>query len=198
MSSQKTIHHPNFVSDKYFYLWLSIDTKNNPLCGIFLRLWAVKWRRSKIKFFKPKKVEISNCELQMCNISQKKAENIYNKDSARKSKISHKKIDFLRFFDFSPNARGPLKIFDAQFSDIFRKNSKNSLSGICLVPKGTKSWILVSLALFLRKRQTVFGHLGHNGPPPCKIGLNRLRITPWLLGLKSWGWLRVAPGRDLF
>ena len=37
------------------------------------------------------------------------------------SKISHKKIDFLRFFDFSPNARGPLKIFDIQFSEIFKK-----------------------------------------------------------------------------
>ena len=78
---------------------------------------------------------------------------------------------FFWFFDFLPNARGPLKIFDAQFTDTFKKNSKNGLSGICLVPKGTKSWILVSLALFLRKRQTVFGHLGHNGPPPCRIGL---------------------------
>ena len=92
-----------------------------------------------MEFFKPKKVEISKFELQKCYISQKKAENIYNKDSARKSKISCKKIDFFRFFDFLPNARGPLKIFDAQFSDTFRKNSKNGLSGICLVPKGTKS-----------------------------------------------------------
>ena len=30
----------------------------------------------------------------------------------------------------------------------------------------------MSLALCLRKRQTVFGHPGHNGPPPSKIGLN--------------------------
>ena len=158
----------NLLPDKYFDLWLSIDTKNSPLCGILLQLRAVKWRWSKMKFFKPKMVEISNFELQKCYISQKKAENIYNKDSARKSKISCKKIDFFWFFDFLPNARGPLKIFDAQFSDTFKKNSKNGLSGICLVPKGTKSWILVSLALCLRKRQTVFGHPGHNGPPRLK------------------------------
>ena len=81
----------NLLPDKYFDLWLSIDTKNSPLCGILLRLRAVKWRWSKMKFFKPKMVEISNFELQKCYISQKKAENIYNKDSARKSRISCKK-----------------------------------------------------------------------------------------------------------
>ena len=58
----------------------------------------------------------------MCNIPQKKAENMYNKDSARKSKISHKKNRvFLQFFDFSSIARGPMKIFDVQFSEIFKK-----------------------------------------------------------------------------
>ena len=156
----------NLFPDKYFDLWLSIDTKNSPLCGILLRLRAVKWRWSKMKIFKRKKVKISNFGLQKCYIPQKKAENIYNKDSARKSKISCKKNIFFRFFDFLPNARGPLKIFDAQFSDTFRKNSKNGLSGICLVPKGTKSWILVNLPLSLQKRQAVLGHPGHNGPPP--------------------------------
>ena len=92
-----------------------------------------------MKFFKPKMVEISNFELQKCYVSQKKAENIYNKDSAMKCKICCKEIDFFQFFDFLPNARGPLKYFDAQFSDTFKKNSKNGLSGICLVPKRTKS-----------------------------------------------------------
>ena len=82
-----------------------------------------------------------------------------------------KKVFFFRFFDFLPNARGPPKIFDAQFSDTFKKKSKNGLSGTCLVPKGTKSWILVSLALSLRKRQTVLGHPGHNASPPPGIGL---------------------------
>ena len=32
------------------------------------------------------------------------------------------KIFFFHFFDFSPKARGPLKIFDVQFSEIFKKN----------------------------------------------------------------------------
>ena len=47
-----------------------------------------------MKFFKPKKVEISNFELQKCFIPQKNAENMYNGDLARKSKISCKKLDF--------------------------------------------------------------------------------------------------------
>ena len=75
----------NLFPDKYFDLWLSIDTKSSPLCGILLRLRAVKWRWSKMKIFKRKKVKISNFGLQKCYIPQKKAENIYNKDSARKS-----------------------------------------------------------------------------------------------------------------
>ena len=90
----------NLLPDKYFDLWLSIDTKNSPLCGILLRLRAVKWRWSKMKIFKRKKVEISNFGLQKCYIPQKKAENIYNKDSARKSKISCKKSNFFTIFWF--------------------------------------------------------------------------------------------------
>ena len=34
----------------------------------------------------------------MYNVPQKKPKNMYNKDSARKSKISHKKIDFFVIF----------------------------------------------------------------------------------------------------
>ena len=60
----------NLLPDKYFDLWLSIDTKNSPLCGILLRLRAVKWRWSKMKIFKRKKVEISNFGLQKCYIPQ--------------------------------------------------------------------------------------------------------------------------------
>ena len=45
-----------------------------------------------------KKVKNSKFELQKCYVPQKKAENMYNKDSARKSKISHKKIDFFAIF----------------------------------------------------------------------------------------------------
>ena len=116
-----TLHLP---LDKYFDLWLSIDTKNSPLCDILLWLRAVKWRWSKMKIFKRKNVEISNFWLQKCYTPQKKAENIYNKDSARKSKIYCKKSIFFRFFDFLPNARGPPKIFDSQFSYTFKKNPK--------------------------------------------------------------------------
>ena len=45
-----------------------------------------------------------------------------------------KKEIFFRFSDFSPKARGPLKIFDVQFSDIFKKKFQKlvlwDLSGI--------------------------------------------------------------------
>ena len=43
-------------------------------------------------------------------------------DSTRKSNISYKKLKKFWFFHFSPKARGPLKIFDVQFSEIFKKN----------------------------------------------------------------------------
>ena len=68
-----------------------------------------------------KKAKISNFDLKNCYIPQKKSERMYNKDSPRKSNISPKKLEFFRFFHFSPKARGPLKIFDVQFSDIFKK-----------------------------------------------------------------------------
>ena len=44
-----------------------------------------------------------------------------NTDLASKSNISWKKIDFFQLFDFSPKPRGPPKIFDTQFSEIFKK-----------------------------------------------------------------------------
>ena len=90
----------NLIPNKYFDLWVSKDTKNSLLCVILLPLQAVKCRRSKIKFFKPKKVKISNFELLKCFIPQKKAENMYNADLARKSKISCKKMIFSSIFRF--------------------------------------------------------------------------------------------------
>ena len=116
----------NLLPDKYFDLWLSIDTKNSPLCGILLRLRSVKWRWSKMKIFKRKKLEISNFGLQKCYIPQKKAENIYNKDSARKSKISCKKSIF--FFDFSIFClmlEDPRKFFTLNFPTLSKKNRVN-------------------------------------------------------------------------
>ena len=124
----------NLFPDEYFDLYPSIDTKNSLFISILLPLRAVKWRRSKIKFFKPKKVKISNFELLKCFIPQKKAEKMYNADLARKNKISCKKNFFFRFFNFSPKARGPLKIFDVQFSETFKKKFQKwllwDLSGI--------------------------------------------------------------------
>ena len=71
----------------------------------------------------PKKAEILNFELKNCYIPQKKAESMYNKYSTRKSNISlRKKLKNFQLFHFLPKARGPLKISDDQFSEIFKKN----------------------------------------------------------------------------
>ena len=86
---------------------------------------------------------------------------MYNVDLAKKVIFIAKQEIFFRFSDFSPKARGPLKIFNVQFSDIFKKkNSKNDFSGTCQVLRGTKSGILVSLALALRKQQKGLGRCG--------------------------------------
>ena len=49
--------------------------------------------------------------------------------------------------------------------------SENDSSGTCKTLKETKSRNLGSVAQSVRKRQTIFGRPGHNGPLPCKIGL---------------------------
>ena len=98
----------NLISDKYYDLWLSIDTKNSPLSGILLLLQAAELRRSKMKIFKQKKVKISNFELQKRYIPQKKAKNIYNSDSARKSvNFCKKKFFFSIFLIFATCSRTP-------------------------------------------------------------------------------------------
>ena len=48
----------------------------------------------------PKKGKISNFEIDNFYIPQKKANNMYNKDSTKKSNISHKKRDFFSIFSF--------------------------------------------------------------------------------------------------
>ena len=60
-------------------------------------------------------VKISNFELQKSYVPQKKAENVYKTDSARKNMI------FFNFFYFSRHARGPPKILDVQFFENFKK-----------------------------------------------------------------------------
>ena len=54
--------------------------------------------------------------------------------------------------------------------------SKNDPSETCKTLKETKSRNLASLAQSTRKRQTIFGRTGHNGPPPGKIGLINLGL----------------------
>ena len=67
------------------------------------------------------KLSKSNFELQKSYQPQKKSENMYNKVSARKSKISCKKLYFFQFFSiFATYLRTP-KIFNAQFSESSEK-----------------------------------------------------------------------------
>ena len=95
------------------------------LHGIFLQLRAVKWRRSKIKFFKTKKVKISNFELQKCFIPQKTAENMNNTDLSSKSNISCKKIDFFPIFWFFTQAsRTPENFWRSIFQNFQKKFHK--------------------------------------------------------------------------
>ena len=119
------------ISDKYYDLWLSIDTKNSPLSGILLLLQAAELRRSKMKIFKQKKVKISNFELQKRYIPQKKAKNIYNSDSARKSvNFCKKNIFFFNFSDFCDMLENPLKFSTFIFLKVSKKIPKMALLGL--------------------------------------------------------------------
>ena len=117
----------NLFSDEYFDLCPSIDTKNSLFICILLPLWAVKCRRSKIKFFKLKKVKISNFELLKCFIPQKKAENMYNSDLARKGKISCKKNHFFSIFQFF--TKGSRKFLTFNFPKLSKKIPKMTSLG---------------------------------------------------------------------
>ena len=90
--------------------------------------------------FHAKIIKIAYFELQKSYIPQKKSENMYNKGSARKSKISCKKLYFFQFFSiFATYLRTP-KIFNAQFSESSeKKNSKNDSAATFQISKGTKS-----------------------------------------------------------
>ena len=156
----------NFLSNEYFDLYLSIDTKNSHLYSILMPLQAAEWRRSKLKIFKPKKVKIENFELQKRYIPQNKAENIYNSVSAQKRKNFCKKKIFLKFFWFSRHARGPPEIFDVQFFKNFQKK--------------IQKWLYWGLSNIERNKVMNFGEpspnpmemadhfrsSGHKVPPP--------------------------------
>ena len=83
----------------------------------------------KIENFQAKKVKISNFELQERYIPQKKAKNIYNSDSARKSVNFAKKNIFFNFSDFRDMLEDPLKFSMFNFSKISQKNPKMALLG---------------------------------------------------------------------
>ena len=99
-------------------------------------------------------IKISNFELQKSYVPQKKAENVYKTDSARKNMIFIKKGIFSIFSIFHDMLEDPLKFWTFNFLKISKKNSKNGLLGINQICKGTKSRILVNLALSLWKQQT--------------------------------------------
>ena len=121
----------NLISDKYYDLWLSIDTKNSPLSGILLLLQAAELRLSKMKIFKQKKGKISNFELQKRYIPQKKAKNIYNSDSARKSvNFCKKKYFFSIFLIFATCSRTPWNFRRSFFWKFQKKNPKMALLGL--------------------------------------------------------------------
>ena len=86
-----------------------------------------------------KKVEISNFELQERYIPQKKAKNMYNSDSARRSVNScKKKIFFFNFSDFRDMLEDPLKFSTFNFLKVSKKNSKNGFTGSYQTLKGKK------------------------------------------------------------
>ena len=97
---------PNLILDDNIGLWLSKNTKNSPLSTILLMLGLAESRRLATKNFQGKKVKIKNFELYKCYIPQKKAENMYNSDSGRKSTISSKKKIYFPIFQFSRHFQG--------------------------------------------------------------------------------------------
>ena len=92
-----------------------------------------------MKFSKSKNVKITNFEIQKCYIPQKKAENMYNKDSARKVRFLAKNFILFQFFNFFPKARGLLKILTFNFHKFSKTNCKNGFFGTSQVLNGTKS-----------------------------------------------------------
>ena len=89
-----------------------------------------------------------------------------------------KKGFFSIFLIFLDMLEDPLKFSTLIFLKVSKKNSKNGFTGSYQTLKGTKSGILVNLAQILWKRQAVFDRPGHNGPPPCGIGLSGIVPGP--------------------
>ena len=112
-------------------------------------IFATRGQRMKVVIdgnFIAKKWKIENFHQTRCYISQKKAENMYNMDSARKNENFCKKmIFFVNIFNFLEMLDDPQK-FRIQ---IFQKKFQKWLFGTSQIVRETKSPILVSLALLL-------------------------------------------------
>ena len=109
----------DMLSDKYFGLQLSIDTKNSPLCNIILALLAAKRRKSKKKISGQKYQKFQNLSYRRAIYLKRKLRTYTKQIQPVKVRFSAKKLIFFNFFNFSRHARGPPKIFDVQFSKIF-------------------------------------------------------------------------------
>ena len=106
--------------------------------------------RVKIDIFQAKKHQNFNFELQKSYIPQKKAENIYNMDSARKNEnLCKKMIFFVNIFNFLEMLDDPQKFRIQIFQKFCKRNFKNGFFGTSQIVRETKSPILVSLALLL-------------------------------------------------
>ena len=83
-----------------------------------------------MEFLGPKKIKISNFEVQMSHVPQKKAENINKTDLDRKSKIFCKKLVFFDFFSiFRDTLEDPLKFSTFNFQKISKKFHKMASLG---------------------------------------------------------------------
>ena len=104
----------------------------------------------KIDIFQAKKHQNFNFELQKSYIPQKKAENMYNMDSARKNEnLCKKMIFFVNIFNFLEMLDDPQKFRIQIFQKFCKRNLKNGLFGTSQIVRETKSPILVILALLL-------------------------------------------------
>ena len=104
----------------------------------------------KIVIFQAKKHQNFNFELQKSYIPQKKAENIYNMDSARKNEnLCKKMIFFVNIFNFLEMLDDPQNFRIQIFQKFCKRSFKRGFFGTSQIVRETKSPILVSLALLL-------------------------------------------------
>ena len=93
LSSVSKISKPTGQKSYKFEIWhlltsMKIEKINTVSCWYTFIATSCQITMVKNEIFLAKKGQISNFELQKCYIPQNKAENMYNNDSARKSRIS--------------------------------------------------------------------------------------------------------------